>query len=180
MLAINTNSNYFIENQPSVAKELLESLKKLFNDFIGEKIANQRFENLKKDFMFLTNEAHRLNAEIEIIRDFIDNYYINDASSDEKILNKYSTMLDKLSSKIENILEVIEDSKINNPMLSTLFTTYDDLYSNIVNTNFAISQKITMAYFDSKSDISVLQEAWCFNFFRYHNSWRIWRDKKYL
>jgi hypothetical protein len=109
--------------------------------------------------MFLTNEAHRLNAEIEIIRDFIDNYYINDASSDEKILNKYSTMLDKLSSKIENILEVIEDSKINNPMLSTLFTTYDDLYSNIVNTNFAISQKITMAYFDSKSDISVLQEA---------------------
>ena len=39
MLAINTNSNYFIENQPSVAKELLESLKKLFNDFIGEKIA---------------------------------------------------------------------------------------------------------------------------------------------
>ncbi|MDX4069128.1 hypothetical protein [Aliarcobacter skirrowii] len=159
MLAINTNSNYFIENQPSVAKELLVSLKKLFNDFIGEKIANQRFENLKKDFMFLTNEAHRLNAEIEIIRDFIDNYYINDASSDEKILNKYSTMLDKLSSKIENILEVIEDSKINNPMLSTLFTTYDDLYSNIVNTNFAISQKITMAYFDSKSDISVLQEA---------------------
>ena len=103
MLAINTNSNYFIENQPYVAKELLESLKKLFNDFIGEKIANQRFENLKKDFMFLTNEAHRLNAEIEIIRDFIDNYYINDASSDEKILNKYSTMLDKLYSKIENI-----------------------------------------------------------------------------
>ena len=136
MLAINTNSNYFIENQPSVAKELLESLKKLFNDFIGEKIANQRFENLKKDFMFLTNEAHRLNAEIEIIRDFIDNYYINDASSDEKILNKYSTMLDKISSKIENILEIIEDSKINNPMLSTLFETYDELYSNIVNTNF--------------------------------------------
>lgn len=29
MLAINTNSNYFIENQPSVAKELLESLKKI-------------------------------------------------------------------------------------------------------------------------------------------------------
>ena len=75
MLAINTNSNYFIENQPSVAKELLESLKKLFNDFIGEKIANQRFENLKKDFMFLTNEAHRLNAEIEIIRDLCCDYF---------------------------------------------------------------------------------------------------------
>ena len=44
-------------------------------------------------------------------------------------------------------------------MLCTLFTTYDDLYSNIVNTNFAISQKITVAYFDSKSDISILQEA---------------------
>lgn len=159
MLAINTNSNYYIEDQPFVARELLDSLKKLFNDFIGEKIANQRFENLKKDFMFLTNEAHRLNAEIETIRDFIDNYYINDASSDEKILNQYSTMLDKISSKIENILEIIEDSKINNPMLSTLFTTYDELYSNIVNTNFTISQKITMAYFDSKSDISVLQEA---------------------
>ena len=103
MLAINTNSNYFIENQPSVAKELLESLKKLFNDFIGEKIANQRFENLKKDFMFLTNEAHRLNAEIEIIRDFIDNYYINDASSDEKILNASSNLfsLSKLTPNLK-------------------------------------------------------------------------------
>ena len=159
MLAINTNSKYYIEDQPSVAKELLNSLKKLFNDFIGEKIANQRFENLKKDFMFLTNEAHRLNAEVEIIRDFIDNYYINDVSSDEKLLNKYSTMLDKISYKIENILDLIEENKNKNNMLSTLFTTYDDLYSNIVNTNFAISQKITMAYFDSKSDISVLQEA---------------------
>ncbi len=39
--------------------------------------------------MFLTNEAI-LNAEIETIRDFIDNYYINYASSDEKILNQYS------------------------------------------------------------------------------------------
>lgn len=159
MLAINTNSKYYIEDQPSVAKELLESLKKSFKDFVGEKIANQEFENLKKDFIFITNEAHRLNAEIETIRDFIDNYYINDISSDEIVLTKYATMLDKISYKIENILDLIEENKNKNNMLSTLFTTYDDLYSNIVNTNFAISQKITMAYFDSKSDISVLQEA---------------------
>ena len=44
-------------------------------------------------------------------------------------------------------------------MIGTLFNTFDELYSNIVNTNFLISQKISMAYFDSKSDISVLQEA---------------------
>lgn len=157
MLAINTN--YYIEDQPSVARELLDSLKKSFKEFIGEKIANQEFENIRKDFMFLTSEAHRLNAKIETIRDFIDNYYINDASSDEVILTKYLTMLDKMSSKIENILEIIEDNKINNTMLSTLFTTYDELYSNIVNTSFTISQKITVAYFDSKSNISILKEA---------------------
>ena len=94
MLAINTNSNYFIENQPSVAKELLESLKKLFNDFIGEKIANQRFENLKKDFMFLTNEAHRLNAEIEIIREKLNNHLINhiyDSNIHEELSNNYDS-----------------------------------------------------------------------------------------
>lgn len=160
MLAINTNTNYYIDNQPSVARELLNSLKKAFKEFIGEKIANQEFENIKKDFIFLTKEAHKLNAEIEIIRDFVDNYFINDIVSDEIVLTKYSSVLEKISTKIEKILDVMEDDRANNPMLSTLFETYDELYSNIVNTNFTISQKITTAYFDSKSDISILKEAW--------------------
>ena len=157
MIAV--HANYYIENQPSIANELLASFKKTVNGFITEKIAIKQFENIKKDFMTITKEAHGINAEVETIRDFIDNYYINEITHDEIILNKYSSILEKMSIKIENILDILEDAKIKNPIIGTLFNTFDELYSNIVNTNFAISQKITMAYFDSKSDISVLQEA---------------------
>lgn len=157
MIAV--HANYYIENQPSIANELLASFKKTVNGFITEKIAIKQFENIKKDFMTITKEAHGINAEVETIRDFIDNYYINEITHDEIILNKYSSILEKMSIKIENILDILEDAKIKNPIIGTLFNTFDDLYSNIVNTNFLISQKISMAYFDSKSDISVLQEA---------------------
>lgn len=157
MIAV--HANYYIENQPSIANELLASFKKTVNGFITEKIAIKQFENIKKDFMTITKEAHGINAEVETIRDFIDNYYINEITHDEIILNKYSSILEKMSIKIENILDILEDAKIKNSMIGTLFNTFDELYSNIVNTNFLISQKISMAYFDSKSDISVLQEA---------------------
>lgn len=159
MIAV--HANYYIENQPSIANELLASFKKTVNGFITEKIAIKQFENIKKDFMTITKEAHGINAEVETIRDFIDNYYINEITHDEIILNKYSNILEKMSTKIENILDTLEDAKIKikNPMIGTLFNTFDELYSNMVNTNFLISQKISMAYFDSKSNISVLQEA---------------------
>lgn len=157
MLAV--SASYYIDNQPSVANELLSSLKKAINGFIGEKIANKHFENIKKDFMILTKEGHILNAEIETVRDFIDNYYINDITYDEIILNKYSTMIDKMSVKVENILDKIEASELPKDMKTTLINTYDELYSNLINTNFVISQKSTMAYFDNKSNTSILQEA---------------------
>lgn len=157
MLAV--NANYYIDNQPSVANELLTSLKRAINGFIGEKIANKQFENIKKDFMALTKEGHILNAEIEILRDFIENYYINDIAQDDVILNKYSAMIDKISIKVENILDKIEAFNLPKDMKTTLLNTYDELYSNLINTNFIISQKSTMAYFDSKSNTSILQEA---------------------
>lgn len=157
MLAI--KADYYIDNQPSVANELLTSLKKAINGFIGEKIANKQFENIKKDFMALTKEGHILNAEIEIVRDFIENYYINDIAQDDIILNKYSAMIDKMSVKVENILDKIEACNLPKDMKTTLINTYDELYSNLINTNFIISQKSTMAYFDSKSNTSILQEA---------------------
>lgn len=155
------NANYYIDDQSSVANELLISLKKAFRDFISEKIINKQLENIKKDFIVVIKEAHAINAEVETIRDFIDTYYINDITYDEKIMNKYSSILEKISERVENILDVLEATKIkiDNPMVNTLFNTFDELYSNIVNTNFIISQKISMAYFDSKSDISILQEA---------------------
>lgn len=157
MLAV--NASYYIDNQPSVANELLTSLKRAINGFIGEKIANRQFENIRKDFMTLTKEGHIINAEIEIVRDFIENYYINDITQDDIILNKYSTMIDKMSVKVENILDKIEASELPKDMKTTLINTYDELYSNLINTNFIISQKSTMAYFDSKSNTSILQEA---------------------
>ena len=159
MLAV--NANYYIDNQSSIADELLISLKKLFKDFISEKIINKQLENIKKDFIMITKETHRINAEVETIRDFIDAYYINDIIYDEKILNKYSSVLEKISLKVENILDILENAKtkVDNPIVNSLFNTFDELYSNIVNTNFLISQKISTAYFDSQSNITVLQEA---------------------
>lgn len=152
-------ANYYIENQPSLANELLNTFKTTIKNVMIEKEVKQNFKNLKSHLLDLTSEAHDINAEIETIRDFIDSYYINDINLDEKILNKYSTMIDKLVDKLENILDQIED-KITVPQVKNiLFNAYDELYSTAVNTNFVISQKIARAYLEDKSNISVLQEA---------------------
>lgn len=80
-------------------------------------------------------------------------------ASDEIILNKYSHILEKLIIRSENILDKLEKINLSVSEYQTLYNAYDKLYSNLVNTTFAINQKITIAYFDSKSNTSILQEA---------------------
>lgn len=156
---VSVNASYFIDNQPSIANELLNTFKSSVKNIMAEKEARENFKNIQSQLLILTREAHNLNAEVETIRDFIDNYYINDVSQDEIILNKYSHMLDKVSDKVENILDKTENSEMPEPMKNSFFNAYDELYSTVINANFTISQKITQAYFANKSNTSILQEA---------------------
>ena len=156
---VSVNANYFIQNQPSLANELLNTLKSSVKNIMAEEEARSNFMNIQSQLIILTREAHNINAEVETIRDFIDNYYINDVVQDEIILNKYSHMIDKVSDKVENILDKSEASDMPEGMKTSLVNAYDELYSTVVNTNFSISQKITQAYLASKSNTSILQEA---------------------
>lgn len=158
MLAV-ANQNYSMPNQTSVANELLNSIKKMFKNFMIEKEAKNNFINIQTHLLTLTREAHSLNAEIETLRDFINNYYINDIIQDEKILNKYSNMLDNATDKVDVILDNIQKSEMKKEIKRSLHDAFDDLHSTIVNVNFTISQNITLAYLDSKSNSEFLKEA---------------------
>jgi len=158
MLAVNSNYYYNIDNQPSIAKELLNSLRQDYNNFKSNKTLNTTQENIKIDFIDIIKTIHMVNAQVETTRCFIDNYYINDIVFDEKILNQFSDILDKMALILESILDDLEDTK-EDPIIQTTINSFDELYSSVVNTNFIISSKISKAYLDSKSNFSILQEA---------------------
>jgi len=154
MLAVNSNY-YNIDNQPYIANELLKSLKQDYHNVETKKILNKPQENIKKDFIDTIKTIHMVNAQVETTRDFLDNYYINDIY-DEKILNQFSHILDKMAFMLESILDDLKDE---DPIMQTIINNLDELYSNVVNTNFLISSKISKAYLDSKSNFTILQEA---------------------
>lgn len=152
-------NEYYMENQPSLAYELLGSLKHLFKSFEEAKEQKQ-LENVKKELLSMTGRVHQMNAEIETIKDFIDNYHINDIKEDELILAEYSDLLEDLKDDVEDTLDNLENTfNIPEPMKNSLVNAYEEFYSSMINTNFAISNKITQAYLESTSDRELLQEA---------------------
>lgn len=148
----------YIENQPSLADDFLNSINSIFKKFFITKNKISEKE-INKYFFRCVQRVHSLNANAETVRDFIEYYHINDIVEDEKILSQFTnTLIDLIDAVDDTILE-IEKLKIDTNIKTTLLNSFEELASTITNTNFSISQKIAKAYIDSKSNFTILKDA---------------------
>lgn len=162
MLATNVNQ-LMITSDSSVLEEFFNKAKNKLEILFAHKELYKIQTLINEQFISIMNLAHETNAQIESIADIVDNYYINDIEQDEKILQKISSMLDSRTEALEAILDAIEEIKnINgfpNHAKDSLHNAFNELYENIVNTNFTISQKIASEYLESEKNQELLEEA---------------------
>ncbi len=153
------NSVQYAHNRPSVAAELLKNISNSYSKFLKQREFEKAIDQVHNKVLTITGRAHRYNAKMESIRDFVDLYYINDIESDEKLLNDFFYFIEETVPEVESILDTIESSDLPKEIKSHIFDAYDELYDTMVNINFAISQKIAEAYLVSQSNTELLQEA---------------------
>lgn len=158
MLAIqNTLEN---SNDINILDEFFVSAKTKLEKLFAQKEIYKIQAKINESFLRLMKFAHEANADVESLRDAIDIYYINDIIEDEKILQVFSEMLTQRAEMLEAILDTIEELEpMPNNANENLHRAFDELYSNIVNTNFDISQKLASAYLDTQSNTELLKEA---------------------
>lgn len=156
MIAIRTNDI----SDDFVSSNIIEYTVKTLNS-ISLKFELSRLKSkVNEDFFLILDNAHKINAKIESIRDYIECYHINDILQDEDILQDISDMLSERKDEIEMSLDVLEAMpKMPNNANEVLYNAIDEVYSNIINAEFAISQKIAKAYLDTQSYKELLQEA---------------------
>lgn len=153
-----TNHAY-LQNQPSIAQDLYSAISNSFSEFIRQRNFEAELKKLESKTIQITSRLHGMNAKMEEVRDFVDLYHINDVQQDEIILNKFYDLIDEDIPELEAILDSHELTSLPIPVRDTISNAVDELYSTMVNINFAISQKIALAHADSKSDFELLQEA---------------------
>lgn len=153
------NSVQYVQNQPSIAAELLKNISNSYSKFLKQREFEKAIDQVHTKVLTITGKAHSYNAKMESIRDFVDLYYINDIESDEKLLNNFFDFIEETLPEVESILETIEAVDLPKEIQTHIFDAYDELYDTMVNINFTISQKIAEAYLVSQSNIELLQEA---------------------
>ena len=147
-------------NDINILDKLLISVKIKLERLFAQKEIYKIQSRINESFLTLMKFAHEANADIESLRDAIDIYYINDITEDEKILQVFAEMLSQRTEMLEAILDVIEELEpMPNNANENLYRAFDELYSNIVNTNFDISQKLASAYLDTQSNTELLKGA---------------------
>ncbi|MBS9782447.1 MAG: hypothetical protein KGV43_01430 [Arcobacter sp.] len=158
-----TNTDVLFDYQTEDEKSLISSLKEGIQGKIAsffQEINNIKLEK-KLDYqtIYLLRNIHTIKAEMETIRDFINDYYINDIKIDEEVLTDYHELLENYIDKVEKSIDDIEGLKDSNNVVNLILNAYEELYSTMVNINFTISQKISQVYLESQSDINLLEEA---------------------
>ncbi len=155
---INTSIN--IEKN-SLFKELKTSLS--FKKTIEKIIASFHDYTLKKE---IENKIEKIikninvqKKHIEKTRNYIEKYYVNNIKVDEKLLMEFYDFIEFYTEAIEGILDSQELNNLPEDIRKNIYDIIDSLYSELVNTNFLISQKISQAYLDSKSNIELLENA---------------------
>lgn len=156
MLAVN---NVYFQNQPSIAEELYKAVSNHFSQYLRKRNFEIELKKFESKAFEVISKAHEYNAKMEQVRDFVDLYYINDVQEDEQILNQFADLIDGILPDIEYVLDSEDIASFPNPIRDIYINAFDELYSNMVNIKFAISQKIAQAYADSKSDFELLQDA---------------------
>lgn len=150
---------YYVQNQPSIAAQLLKNISNSYAKFLEQREFEKALDQVHSKVLTITGKAHRYNAKMESIRDFIDLYYINDIETDEKLLNAFFDVIEERVPGVEDILDTIEALDLPKEIKHHIFSAYDELYDTMVNINFAISQKIAEAYLATQSNTELLQEA---------------------
>ncbi|WP_304546144.1 hypothetical protein [Sulfurimonas microaerophilic] len=140
-------------------QETLKSIVDSIFEYTEKQALKRELQNIEKNVIALTSKVHDSNAKCEAIRDFIEIYHINDIEADQIILNEVNETVLELKDEIEDVLEREDIHQIDKTFQSTLLNAFEELYSTLVNIDFAISQKIAQAYLDGKSDPELLQEA---------------------
>lgn len=162
MLAANSNQ-FMITSDSSLLEEFFNKAKNKLEILFANKELYKIQSLINEQFISVMNLAHETNAQIESIADIVDNYYINDLEQDEKILQEISNMLDSRTESLEAILDTIEEIKSMDAFPShakdSLYNAFGELYENIVNTNFIISQKIASEYLETERNKELLEEA---------------------
>lgn len=153
------NNTYYLQNQPSMAAQLLKNISHSYAKFLNQREFEKALDQVHAKILTITGKAHKYNAKMENIRDFVDLYHINDIETDEKILNNFFDFIDETIPEVENVLDTIKSSDLPKEIVSHIFNAYDELYDTMVNINFAISQKIAQSHLASQSSLELLQEA---------------------
>lgn len=152
-----------ITNESSLLEEFFNKAKNKLEILFSQREIYKLQSLINEQFLHIMNIAHETNAEIESINDLIDNYFINDIEKDEIILQEFSNLLDSKTESLEAVLDIIEELNnakgFPNHAKESLHNAFNELYENIVNTNFMISQKITSNYLDSEKNKELLEEA---------------------
>jgi hypothetical protein len=153
------DNSYYIQNQPSVAAQLLKNISDSYAKFLQKREFEKAIDQVHEKVLTITSKAHKYNAKIESIRDFVDLYHINDIETEEELFNNFFNLIEEKISSVEEILDTIEALEIPKEVKTHIFDAYDELYDTMVNVNFAITQKIAQAYLVNESNTELLQEA---------------------
>lgn len=153
------DNSYYIQNQPSVAAQLLKNISDSYAKFLQKREFEKAIDRVHEKVLTITGKAHKYNAKMESIRDFVDLYHINDIEVEEELFNNFFNFIEETLPSVEDILDTIETLDIPEEIRTHIYDAYDELYDTMVNVNFAISQKIAEAYLANKSNTELLQEA---------------------
>jgi hypothetical protein len=153
------NNSYYFQSKPSVAAELLKNISDSYAKFLQKREFEKALNRLQETVLSVSGKAHRYNAKMESIRDFVDLYQINDIETEEELFNNFFNFIEELIPSVENILDTIETLDAPEEIKTHIYDAYDELYDTMVNINFAISQKIAEAYLANESHTELLQEA---------------------
>lgn len=156
MIAIN---HAYLQDQPSIAHDLFKAVSNHFSDYLRKRSFEVEFKKFESKAFEVIGKAHEYNAKMEQVRDFVDLYYVNDIQEDEKLLNQFFDLIENTLPDIEFVLDSEDIATLPTPVRDTIIGAYDELYSTMVNINFAISQKIAQSYANSKSNLKLLQDA---------------------
>lgn len=158
-MMVTYGNSYYIQNQPSVAAQLLKNISDSYAKFLQKREFEKSIDRVHEKVLTITGKAHEYNAKMENIRDFVDLYHINDIETEEELFNNFFNLIEEKILSVEEILDTVEALDIPAPLRTHIFDAYDELYDTMVNVNFAISQKIAEAYLANESNTELLQEA---------------------
>jgi hypothetical protein len=156
---ITTTNVYYLQNQPSIADELLDNLSSAVKKIFAYRKYKATTKEIQEKIIIITGSIHRLHAEVETLSDFINNYYINDILEDEEFLYKYVDILDNAEEFIDDMTRDINLMELPINIKQTLLNAYDELYTTTVTTKFLISQKVSESYLESEKNQKLLQTA---------------------